>query len=365
MKKKDAVKTHEELRARVEKTKGAIDPIYMELGARLGGRNPENMARIMQKLATPEQAKLVSALPDTDRDPKLGRSLEVSDAFAKKLGMSKTTVDKHIRELYEKGLLFPTRGGPSMARTFLQLHDAALGNPKYEKALGKEYYDLWGVMDGPMREPAPENLIPRFSAFRVVPRWKSIKDVPGVLPCEDVRAILKAQDLIVLLECGCKKSHTDRWCEIPDESCITVGRTAQYNLDRGAGRKITYEEALEVIEKYDKLPVINAVVNQREVNQLVCNCHYCCCGAVRGAAKSRFEVVVNPEKCRACKICIDRCQYGAIEIKFDPALGRERTYVDVEKCRGCGCCVITCPGEARTMKVVRPPEHIPESGAIY
>jgi len=365
MPKKDAVKTFEELRARVEKTKAPVDPIYMELAGKLGMRNAEHMARILSKLANLEQAKIVAALPDPDRDPKLGRGLDVSEAFAKKLGMSKETVDKHIRTMYEEGLLFPTRGGPSMARTFLQLHDAALGNPRYEKQLGKEYFDLWGSLDGPMAEPTSQNLNPRFSAFRVVPRWKSIKDVPGVLPCEDVRQILKSQELIVLLECGCKKAHQDRWCEVPVESCITVGRTAQYNLDRGAGRKISFEEALEVLEKYDKLPVINAVVNQQEVNQLVCNCHYCCCGAVRGAAKSRFEAVVDAGKCKGCKVCIDRCQYGAIEIRFDPAVGKERAYVDSEKCRGCGCCVITCPGDARIMKIVRPPEHIPASGAIY
>ncbi len=363
MSEKDAVKVHEELKARVEKTKGAIDPIHMELAEKIGGRNAENMARIMAKLTTIEQAKMVLALPDTDRDPKLGRSLEVSEEFAKKLGLSRETVAKHIQELYEKGLLFPTRGGPQMARTYLQLHDAALGNPKYDDSLGKEYYDLWGVFDGPMKKP--ENISPQYSAFRVVPRWKSIKDIPGVLPCEDIRQILKSQELIVLLHCGCKKSHTDRWCGVPEESCITVGRTAQYNLERGAGRKITYEEALEVIEKFDQHPVINAVVNQKEVNQLVCNCHYCCCAAVRGAAKSRFVAETDPAKCQVCKTCIERCQYGAISLKFFPELGGERAYVDAEKCRGCGCCVITCPGEARTMKIVRPPEHIPDSLGIY
>jgi NAD-dependent dihydropyrimidine dehydrogenase PreA subunit len=26
---------------------------------------------------------------------------------------------------------------------------------------------------------------------------------------------------------------------------------------------------------------------------------------------------------------------------------------------GCGSCVVTCPGKARTMKLVRTPEHVP------
>jgi ferredoxin len=33
--------------------------------------------------------------------------------------------------------------------------------------------------------------------------------------------------------------------------------------------------------------------------------------------------------------------------------------VDAEKCMGCGSCVVSCVNGARSMKVVRPPEHIP------
>jgi Pyruvate/2-oxoacid:ferredoxin oxidoreductase delta subunit len=343
-----------------------IDAIYKELAAKITGGRSETLPKILAKMANLEQARLIAALPDTDRSPAAGRSLEVSDKFAQKLGLDKKTVDKHIRELYEKGLLFPTRTGPQMARTYMQLHDAALGNPKYDEALGTEFFDLWGGPDGKItRKPSPASLRPRFSAFRIVPRWKSIKDLTGVLPHEDIRQILKSQDQIALQPCGCKRSFRKRDCGIPVESCINVGRTAEYNIDRGASRKITYEEAMKINDEFDKYPVVNAVVNQREVNQLICNCHYCCCGAIHGAAKSRFEAEVDPEKCHACGICVDSCQFGAISMKQYPGIKGERAYVNPELCRGCGCCVIACPNEARKMKIVRPPEHIPESGAIY
>jgi len=52
-------------------------------------------------------------------------------------------------------------------------------------------------------------------------------------------------------------------------------------------------------------------------------------------------------------------------MKSYPDIKGERAFVDVEVCRGCGCCVIACPNEARKMKIVRPPEHIREAGAIY
>ncbi len=364
MSKIDPVEVYRKLEARVKEEKGEVAPIYRELAARIGAGESEYVARILAKLANPEQAKIVAALPDPNQTASAARTLEVTEEFAKSLNLDKKTVDKHIRELFEKGLVFPTKKGPSMARTFIQLHDAALGNPKFDKDLGQSYFDLWGVLEGPMRKPVPEDMRPQ-GEFRVIPRWKSIKDVPGVLPYEDVKVILSKQELIVLLHCGCKRSHTDRWCGIPVESCITLGRTAQYNLDRGVGRKITYEEALEVVEKFDEYPTVHCTVNQREVNQLICNCHYCCCMAIRFAAKSRFVAEVDPEKCRACETCVERCQFDAISMSYYPEFGEKRSHTDEEACRGCGCCVISCPSQARTMKLVRPPEHIPEALTIY
>jgi NAD-dependent dihydropyrimidine dehydrogenase PreA subunit len=342
-----------------------IAPIYKELASKILMADLEYVPRILAKLANLEQARILQALPDPDRESAAGRSLQISEKCAKNLNLGKKTVDRHIQELFEKGVLFPTRGGPQMARTLLQLHDACLGNPKFDKSLGNEFFDLWASLEGKPKKPVPENLRPERAAFRVVPKWKSIADVPGVLPHENLKEMLKTQELLVLLHCGCKRSFRERECGIPDESCITVGRTAQYNLERGAGRKITYEEALAVLDKYDEHGTVNLTINQKGVNQLICNCHWCCCNALKGAAKSRFIATVNAEECRGCKTCVKRCQYGAVQMKFYPEFGAERAYVDAELCRGCGNCVTTCPAEARKLKVARPPEHIPESLAIY
>ena len=365
MKKADPEKIYNELKERVGKQPKPTEQIYYEVADRIMPGDKEIVPRIMARLMNLEQAKIVAALPDPDVAPTSGRSLEISEEFARKLGMDKAKVEKNIQELFEEGLLFPTKKGPSMARTFMQLHDAALGNPHYDDKLGREFFDPWGILEGPMRQPTNEDIHPGSSQFRILPRYKSIENVPGVLPHEDVKAILKAQDLIAMLHCGCKRSHTDRWCGIPEESCMNVGRTAQYNLERNAARKITYEEALEILDKYDKLPTVHLTVNQKDVGQLICNCHYCCCSAIKTAEKSRFAAVMDPAKCKGCKVCIERCQFGAISLKTYPGLEGERAYIDEEICRGCGSCVTSCKAAARTMKVVRPPEHIPESLNIY
>jgi ferredoxin len=366
MKKGDPDALYRGLRERVDRQPKPVEPVYYELADRIMPGDKDLLPRILAKMADPEQIRIVAALPDPDAQPASGKSLAISEQFAGHLGMEKGRVEQHIQELFEKGLLFPTKKGPAMARTFIQLHDAALGNPKFDTVLGQDYFDLWGCMEGIMRQPQPEDIHPGKSEFRVVPRWKAIADVPGVEDFDDLRTILKAHELIVLLSCGCKRAHnTDRWCGVPEESCITTGRAAEYNMERGAGRRITYEEALEVLDKYDKHPVVNITVNQRALGQLICNCHYCCCLGIRGAEKSRFVAVMNPEKCKACKVCVERCQFGAISMKAYPGLEGERAYVDEEICRGCGSCVVGCKFAAKTMKVARPPEHIPETYSIY
>jgi len=53
-------------------------------------------------------------------------------------------------------------------------------------------------------------------------------------------------------------------------------------------------------------------------------------------------------------------------MKFYPELGQERAFIDAEICMGCGSCVVTCPGKARAMKLIRPPEHVPaELGYVF
>jgi ferredoxin len=131
---------------------------------------------------------------------------------------------------------------------------------------------------------------------------------------------------------------------------------------------------MKFFEETDKLPLVHIASNQRDVNVLLCNCHWDCCELLlplfrsdkyeleKGAAKSRFVAVMDPEKCKACGKCVQMCQFDAAKMKYYPELGETRAYIDAEKCMGCGSCVVNCANEARAMKIVRPPEYVPEEG---
>lgn len=360
----DPEKIYENLRSRVEQAAKRVEPIYRTLATRLGVGEFAPALQMLMLLATPEQAKLIAALPDPDRPDSAGKGLDISNKLAESLGMPVETVNEYIRELYEKGVLFPTKKGPQMARTFIQLKDATLGNPIYDHLNGTDYLDLWALLEGPMRKPLLSEMM-EHPEMRIVPRWRSIENVPGVMPFEDTRAILKSHDAIALIPCGCKRSHIERWCGIPTESCIALGRTAQYNLERGVGKRLTNEQALALLNAFDDYPTVHTTVNRRDVNQLICNCHYCCCATVRLAGKSRFIAENRAEDCTGCGDCVEKCQYDAIKMQTLPGQESEIAYVDPDLCRGCGSCVVTCSGASLIMKIVRPPEHIPEDYSIY
>ena len=362
-----------------------IDPVYRELAGKIdeAEKDSKYLPLILERLMTLEQAKLVNALPDPYLEPS-GEKAELSPAgmavteqFAKDVGLDKETVDKYLVDGYEKGLLFPTRRGWQLSRSMGQFHDSSTNYPKVHEPLGQEYFDLWTVYDEEeWAITAPDRYKKmKTPPSRVLPRWKAIKDIPGVMPYEDVREILKAtQANISLTNCPCRKTFGNRTCDIPVESCINFDRTAIYNINRGSGKRVNYEEALEALDKLDKYPVFHNVRNQKEIYRgILCNCHYDCCVVFQGlysqpdfdikkrVAKSRFEAVVDPEKCKKCKACLRMCNFEAAGMKYYPEFGEERAYIDTEKCMGCGCCVINCPSGARTMRMWQTdPDYIPD-----
>jgi heterodisulfide reductase subunit A len=67
-----------------------------------------------------------------------------------------------------------------------------------------------------------------------------------------------------------------------------------------------------------------------------------------GRAESRppIAAVVDPERCRACKTCIETCEYSAPELV--EINGRRSAWIDPAMCRSCGTCAVHCPSGAIT-----------------
>lgn len=104
----------------------------------------------------------------------------------------------------------------------------------------------------------------------------------------------------------------------------------------------------------------------------MCNCCTDCCmiyeplnrfqvPVSKCVVKSRYEARVDQDDCTGCQDCVERCFFDAIEMVTQDGSKKLRAAVDVDKCMGCGVCVLKCEPQALSLKLVRPPEHIPQA----
>jgi NAD-dependent dihydropyrimidine dehydrogenase PreA subunit len=185
----------------------------------------------------------------------------------------------------------------------------------------------------------------------------------AVLLLHEVEEMLKAATHIVVQPCDCRR--LGQKCERPVETCIWLDDAALETLDRGHGRQLTREEAIDLVRWADKAGLMHTADSDWHTRGLhaICNCCACDCYPFLAAQelgskgiwpRSRYVAVHDAERCNSCGVCITRCHFDAFY--HDDTLvqieGKARKHVsyDPDRCWGCGLCASTCPSEAVTME---------------
>ena len=304
------------------------------------------------------------------------------------MGMPANKVKEELEALYFKGVVFSRdfdkRENYRFARNIIQFHDATMGTQARNVVKDRRFYELW--YDFAMKEMYPW-VAQRYAEMgkpysRVIPACKAIEGLSGVLPCEDFRQILESQELIAVVPCSCRYGttsvgeHCDYTKEEEQWNCLQFGRGAEYVIKRDSGKKLSLDEALELIDKIEQDGLIHRWANTTEMTGINTSCQCCrdCCEAYVAMdqanipigtvwEKSRYVAYVNVDECDGCQVCVDRCQFDAIDMQRPEGSKKYKAVIDADKCFGCGLCVITCEPKALKLKAVRPPEHIPEAVA--
>jgi len=196
---------------------------------------------------------------------------------------------------------------------------------------------------------------------RVVPIGVSIDARLEVLAYEDLRAIIDDAQSFALRECLCRKERAllGHPCSHTLEACLGFSNEPHaFDYFNYAGRVISKEDALRVLDVTEEEGLVHVTYNVRERPMFVCNCCACCCGFLRGLkeydapymlARSNFVAAIDAEACSACDACAPpRCPMDAI------GADDGRYTVAAERCIGCGVCAPVCPTDAITL--VRRPE---------
>jgi len=337
--------------------------VYVKLAGKVNFPKSRYIRQVFRKLVTPEEAEMLLALPASPS--------ELAEGFQ----MDEATASWKLDEFVRNGVAIPLEKG-GVLRHFcvahiIQFHDASIHaviNKKYEP-VQDEIVALWQQFrETEWFEVLREREESRTGRVRVLPSGGSVKDETQLLPYENLETILKDAPAIGVVDCPCRWLRVSRGeCEKPTFVCLSLTPgSVKYIVDRGIGRKISVEEACEILDVCEEAGLVPTTGGGAQVRNLCFCCADCClelCAVVNYGYdltdKSRYQTVVDDDLCNGCQVCVDRCQFGAIDMKKQAPSKNYKAVVDPEECYGCGVCVVKCPTEALSMKLVRPVEHIP------
>jgi formate hydrogenlyase subunit 6/NADH:ubiquinone oxidoreductase subunit I len=210
---------------------------------------------------------------------------------------------------------------------------------------------------------------------RIIPARLAIASNPNIkpqdiLPEEDVHALLRMKarkEIIAVSDCDCRiRAHR---CDRPTLNCFEFGKYAEFNLKQSSSLKvISVEEAIAISDEAERAGLLKSGGITERNGGVLCHCCECCCNVMgatirRGVAQqlrnpSRYRARVDTESCIGCQDCVERCFFGAVEMKKVPGSKKLKAFVNQEKCMGCGLCVVGCEQKAMVFDLVKPPEYL-------
>jgi Na+-translocating ferredoxin:NAD+ oxidoreductase subunit B len=200
--------------------------------------------------------------------------------------------------------------------------------------------------------------------LRTSPHMKAIVPDYIVDTYDNMRHFITGtKETIHVTNCVCKQAEAiiGKPCKQTDniEVCLLIGSTSYPARNRA--RQISKEECLKILDMAEAKGMVLQPGNSRKPN-CICICCGCCCGVITTAKKqsrparffaSNYFARIDMDLCKACGICVQRCQMDAI-------IADDKNFrVDLDRCIGCGLCVTKCKPQAVKLikkdKVTMPP----------
>lgn len=328
------------------------EDLYEKLAERILTKGSRFIPDLFRMVADEEEARIMLTAPGT------------AEELAEKLGYGLEEMEEKLDLLYRKGLMFKAKKPQGtiyrMGRDITQFHDATI----LWDGVTQEYLDLWKRQT---QEELPDyinmvSMILPKPVTRVVTVGQPVEARQSVLAFDDVEQMVREAGRLAVAKCTCRL--VDGKCGKPLEVCLQLGKGADYAIDRGSGREVSVEEALDIIRMAEEAGLVHVAMNKAYGSHIICNCCSDCCVAfslpIPATAivdPSRFLAVVDEERCSGCGDCADRCFFGAVTLSGSD--GEEVSVIDAALCMGCGLCQVACPEDAISMRAVREEGFIP------
>ncbi len=304
---------------------------------------------LVEELFTPEEAAINNALP---RKPITAADL------AGQMGRPEAEAAAVLQAMADKGLcLALVRGGVQLyvAAPFMPgifefqfLPGTTTDRDKKIARLIQAYKDAYEAAKGRQQMTFPTARV--ITVDRYVPAGNQIHTY------DQVATYIDKYDPISVGTCFCRHAAALRdedTHDLPMDVCMSFGPTAEYGLAHLGGRRVTKEEAMQILDRSEAAGLVHMSRNTTENIDFICNCDRWHCEVITRVLResrpalffnSGFKPAFDPDKCTACGTCLDRCPAAALVLEADVP------EVDLDRCFGCAACATGCPDDAIVME---------------
>jgi len=297
---------------------------------------PSEYREIFRKLMKAEDLSILLAVAEKPLDPK---------AVARRLGKPEPEVKGKLEVLWREGLIYKSDGKYGASSFTDTVHSRLrysslqdLSPQEVEKLRDHDLTSRFERYD----EYLKDKKIPTSS--QVIPIEQAIEAKQWVIPTQKAVEILREAESFAFTDCGCRLAF--RRCSKPIDTCLLIGKYAGLNVEKGLARRISLEEAEQVLKKANEHGLVHLTIYMPGQGVFaLCSCCDCCChdlqimkrfGRPDFIARSDYVAETDLDKCSNCGVCVDRCVFEA-RTMVDQSL-----QYDSKKCFGCGLCVTTC-----------------------
>ena len=329
--------------------------VYVQLRETLDGMGisfpavPDVDVAYLKKFFTEDQARVFIAMEDR---------FQPVEEVATRLNRSPDEVKSVLDVMAHKGLVMTTtRTEPTFYAPLPWLMGWGDWTAYYED---KDAAELGGAYKRGFRAKAKNY---KRNIFRTVPVREAIPDKSAVASYDDVTKIVEKAGSISVADCYCDKHRQLRGQDIyePLERCFLFGVYADFLVEKGYGRRVSPQEAIEILDKCKDAGLVPNVCDLQNPS-FICNCGDHCGGNltrrqppgpfVDYAKTSNYYSMVDSDLCTGCGTCVDLCWFKAISMG-----SKGLAQINQKVCEGCGLCVTKCPTEGLSLKKKPESEH--------
>ena len=197
----------------------------------------------------------------------------------------------------------------------------------------------------------------RFPLTRVITVAQKIKFGNKIHTYGQVMTYIDKYDTIGIGACYCRqaaKLRNEDLHGMPVGVCMWFGEMAENITEQLGGRRVSKEEAREIITNCEEASLIHMSRNTSDEIDFMCNCDRWHCEVVGNVLKqpkpglvfnSGFVPAFNGDLCTACGLCVERCPPETLIMDAANQLA-----VNLDRCFGCGVCATGCPEGAIAME---------------